>query len=110
MQINSGNGILGNCLERIKIALEESKAKILIISESNFDTSCQSQIQKRNREFPGYNFEDKKLTGSSVARISIFVCKSLEYERKLDCENDVNSTIVLRIQFSTKTAWTNFGL
>merc|ERR1711954_159988 len=36
----------------------------------------------------------------------MLICKSLEYERKLDCENDINSTLIIRIRRINKK-WTN---
>ena len=106
LQLNTGNGKLINCFDRLKLAINDNNAKILVISESNFDAANPGEKLKRAKEFPNHSFEDKELSGSSNARISMMICKSLEYERLLDCENDINTAIVIRIKRLNKK-WSN---
>ena len=73
LKLNTVNGLIGNSLDRIKSAIEETKAKIIFLSESNFDSSCPGQHLLRDKAFPGYVFEDKILSGSPIARISVLI-------------------------------------
>ena len=92
-------------VRRLKYIINETKAQLVIVSKSNYNTNDPSMLERGSRNFPRFLFIDKVLPGSTTARLSVFVAKELEHERMTDMENDFNSTAVLRVRKSGKK-WT----
>ena len=105
LQINTGNGTSKCNDDKLRYTVEDTKAKLVIVSESNIDTNNLELMDRRAKNFPGFRFFDKTLPGSTNARLSIYVSKELEVERMSDLENNINSTAVLRIR-RKRRKWT----
>ena len=106
IQLNTGNGPAKVSNIKVLDAINENDAKVVILSESNIDTSNDEEMANRESCFSTFAAEDKTFDGNSKARISMLIHKSLEYRRRKDLENNINCTIVVQIRRS-KRKWTN---
>ena len=70
------------------------------------DTDDDKKMEMREKDFPDYNFLDKKLPGSEKVRVSVMIAKDIKYERLTHLEDDLNPLIVFRIKDS-KAKWVN---
>ena len=102
IQVNTGSGTSRCSDDKLKFTIQEAKAHIAIISESNIDLNDPSMIESRARYFPDFVFIDKVLPGSTIARLSLFISKEIEHERMPQYENDINSTAVMRVRKNSK--------
>ena len=73
IQVNTGSGASRCSDGKLRFTINQVKAQVAIISESNIDVNDPSMLGSRARNFPGFVFVDKLLPGSSVARLSIFI-------------------------------------
>ena len=86
---NNGNSCFKNSMDRVLHTINETKAKIAIISQANMKDDEEHHTLRRLK-FPNFKFEDKFFTGSNMARLSLIVHEDIEYVREEDLENDVN--------------------
>ena len=77
LQVNTGNGKARCNDDKLRVIINGSKAKIVVILDSNIDTEYVDQIEERKRLFDGFNFHDKVLPGSGVVCLSIYMNKEL---------------------------------
>ena len=105
IQLNTGNGQAHSTNSKVRHAIDTTNAKIIIISESNINVYDPEEMVTREKCFPDFNLEDKILPGCKNARVSIYIHKSLEYTRRIDLENEINSTLCIKIRRS-KNKWT----
>ena len=61
-------------------------------------------MQKRSKEFPEYNFEDKLVDGNKFARNTVMIHKNLQHKRLHQFEDNLNSTTVLKFK-DGKSKW-----
>ena len=50
-----------------------NKSEILFISEANMDTDDDKKMAERERDFPDFDFLDKKLPGSDKSRTTVMI-------------------------------------
>ena len=84
--------------------MEENKAKIAILSKSNHIPNDVDEENLRKVILPEYKMEHKVFDNASKARTSMIIHESIEYERITRFENNINSTITIRIPRSRRKA------
>ena len=105
VQINSGNSSFKNSMDRILNTVNDTKAKIVIVSEANMVNNAE-HISLRSMKFPNFKFEDKMFNGNNNARLSILIHEEVEYVREKHLENEINCAIVIKIK-RKKKKWAN---
>merc|ERR1712081_45114 len=70
-------------------------ADVVILSESNIDTSNFEEMAFRSSKFTNYKFEDKITGGNPRARVSIMIKADLNYERLTDVKDDENPMVTV---------------
>ena len=104
-----GSGASKCSNDKLIDTINETKAQLVIVSESNMDVKNEEMVDARAKNFPGFHFISKTLPGSSNGRLSIYISKEIEYKRLEDLENDVNSTAILEIRRKGKKWSTVIG-
>ena len=79
LQLNTGNGGFKGTEARLRLTIEETKAKVIILSEANLDVNNPEHTVIRDSKFQGFNFEEKLFEGNSNARLVMLISKDIEY-------------------------------
>ena len=97
LQINSSNCDFNKKLVELRAMINEHKSDIVLISEANADVEDSVKMTARAKMFPDFHIEDKLVTGNKRARCSVMVSTEIEYQRVKRYEDDVNSTLVVKV-------------
>ena len=87
-----------------------NKADIVIISESNFDSSSEEKKEARQNFFPDYSFEDKFLGMHKKSRCTVMIHSNITYQRLANYEDSVNPAICLKIRDGRNKWFALYGL
>ena len=98
MQLNTGLSNWDTCQDMVQLEVEQAKADIAIIGESNM-----LEIEPGTKDnFKGYTIENKFFKGCPRSRITVLMRENIIYTRLYDLETDNNAGIWLKIKFSKK--------
>ena len=94
LQINTGRANFNTDINELKTTLDIEKPSLVIISEANFGGNIEISKEVLN----GFNFEAKFMPGHPLARVVILIKKGLKYSRLNDFDNDLNSSVFIKIK------------
>ena len=99
MQINTGSG--GWCKNDMLMlcTISNLDPDVIVISESNYSESTTND-NRRRAMFPEFKFYDKMFPNLNLARLTIMIKNKYDCERQTTLENDINPTIVLKLEIS----------
>ena len=100
LQLNTGNGFCKKSQETLLNIINTSKSSIIFVSESNSQLDKPVIMSKQKRLFNEFNIEDKAWVGYNLSRVSFYIRKNIQYKRRTDLENNINSTIVIEVKRS----------
>ena len=100
IQINTGNGKMKKNDNLLRDTIDKTKAKIILLSESNHDPKDSEEEARHRLTFPEFKFEHKILPGAKYARSSIMIHDSIPYTQCYNLENNINSCLVIKIERS----------
>ena len=88
MPINSSNSKITTNQSHICKLINEHKAHITIVSESNHNDASLNEVVVKKKIFEGFNIEDKFTGNYRVSWLSIIVGNKCIYKRRTDLEID----------------------
>ena len=98
--VNTANGFAKKTDNALLNVINDEKALVTVVSESNAQTDKDIIMNTRKRLFKDFIIEDKTWPGYNLARVSVIISKKLKYIRRADLENNFNATIVIEIIIS----------
>ena len=102
IQINTGNGKWTHNDDMLKVSIMNHSPNIISISESNMNIHDMDMIRRHRNKFLNYLFFDKVFVGTSNARITVLVKDTIEVKRLVNMENNINPSIVLKVNTSSR--------
>ena len=104
LQLNCSNSNFMTKKEELDVTIESNKADIVVVSESNMDTTDQKLLDERQSKFPTFRFVDKVIQPFPKARLTIMVHHDVPFERAEEYEDQVNPMASIRIRESRNKA------
>ena len=104
LQLNCSNSNFMTKKEELDVTIETNKADIVVVSESNMDTTDQKLLDERQSKFPTFRFVDKVIHPFPKARLTIMVHQDVPFERAEEYEDQVNPMASIRIRESRNKA------
>merc|ERR1711954_47491 len=101
-QINTGNGHWAKNDFILLSTITRLDPDIIIISESNFNPNDPETTGRRENLFRDFKCFDKIFQNSNFARISVLVKNTHTVERIQHLENEINSTIILKLKMKNR--------
>ena len=102
IQINMGNGIWCSIQDLLKVSVENHSPDIKVISKSNVNILHNKMIRSRRSLFGQFLLFDKIFKYSTNAQLTVLINSTFEVERKVNLENNINSTMVFTINTSAR--------
>ena len=106
LQINTRNGAYKSSKDLLRLTIDDHNPDIAIVSESNIS----KDEPNIDVDFKEYEVENKFMTNMDVSRTTIFIKKSINYQRVTELEEDDLSAIFIRIKLNNKRSLYILGM
>ena len=71
---------------------------IVVLSKTNVEFKDANKLEEINKAFPDFVFENKEIDGNDKSPCSIMIKHDIKYERMKQYEDNINSSVAIRIK------------